>query len=123
MKKKFLVIFVSLLLCVGVYLNRSYAHIYDKITIMGLPASNSKQIYTIGDTKSSNKNLVYVALGDSLTAGVGVDSYEQSYPYLFAEKIAQKNIQVTIYPYAIPGAKTKDVQEIESYFSEERLTS
>jgi lysophospholipase L1-like esterase len=109
MKKRTLIILLVVLVCAGIYLNRSYAYIYDKIDDMALTASNSKQTYSFGDTQTSNKDIIYVALGDSLTAGVGVDTYEQSYPYQFAQKLAQKNMQVTLYPYAIPGAKTKDI--------------
>ena len=109
MKKRILTISLLILVCVGIYLNRSYAYIYDKIDDMALTASNVKQTYSFGDAQTSNKNIVYVALGDSLTAGVGVDTYEQSYPYQFAQKLAQKNTYTTLYPYAIPGAKTKDL--------------
>lgn len=111
MKKRILILSLLILVCVGIYLNRSYAYIYDKIDNMALTASNDKQTYTLGDTQALDKNIVYVALGDSLTAGVGVDTYEQSYPYLFAQKLAQKNMSITMYPYAIPGAKTKDVED------------
>ncbi len=34
---------------------------------------------------------MYVALGDSLTAGVGTNSYTESYPYLVAQQLASSN--------------------------------
>ncbi len=111
MKKRILILLLVILICIGIYLNRSYAYIYDKIDDMALTAPATNQTYILGDSQTSDKNIVYVALGDSLTAGVGVNTYEQSYPYQFAQKLVQKNMQVTLYPYAVPGFKTKDVAD------------
>lgn len=107
MKKRIIIITIFIILVLlGIYLNRSYAHIYAKIESMGLISSEKKHTYTIG--KNSKTNIVYVALGDSLTAGVGVNNYKESYPYLFSEYIS-KDSQIILKPQAIPGAKTQDV--------------
>jgi acyl-CoA thioesterase-1 len=107
MKRKVLVISILILLIIGIYLNRSYAHIYDKIGTMDSQSFNLKQTYAIGS--SSKESLTYVAFGDSLTAGVGALTYEQSYPYQFAQKLFKKNKQpIKLIPFAIPGAKTND---------------
>ena len=108
MKKSIIYLIVFLLIVLGVYLNRSYAHIYGKIDAVNLKSSNTKQMYNLGS--ETREKLVYVALGDSLTSGVGVSSYEQSYPYQLAQYLTEIDTKnITLYPQAIPGAKTHDV--------------
>lgn len=86
------------------YLNHSYASIYNKIGDEALRAPSDFGNHTIG---TDAKSLTYVAIGDSLSAGVGVDSYVQSFPYLFAQKISQKNtVKVNLVPSALPGARS-----------------
>ncbi len=106
MKKVVISISIIILILLGIYLNRSYAHIYAKIESMGLISSEKTHTYTIGD--NSNNKKIYVALGDSLTAGVGVDNYKESYPYLFSKYLSKDN-QIILKPQAIPGAKSQDV--------------
>ncbi len=106
-----IIIFVIVLLT---YFNRSYAYIYQKIDAARLKSPDKARIYMIeNDLNISNqpvkKNLVYAALGDSLTAGVGVDDYRKSYPYLLAQYFAGNDYQITLKDRAVPGAKTKDL--------------
>ena len=105
-KKYFIIILVVVVL--GIYLNRAYAHIYNTLSRAHLLAPDQLKTYVIGDPKSSDK-LTYVALGDSLTAGVGTTKYQDSYPYLLAQKLANKPAQVTLANLAIPGFKTQDI--------------
>lgn len=108
MKKSIIYLTIFLLVVLGIYLNRSYAHIYGKIDAMNLKSSDTKQMYVLGS--EAREKIVYVAIGDSLTAGVGVDSYEQSYPYQLAQYLTQIDTKnITLYPQAVPGAKTQDV--------------
>lgn len=84
--KKLLLIF---LIITGLYLNRSYAYFYNFLGQKNLvpPAYNT----TIRLSNQSNSQAIkYLALGDSLTAGVGVSDYKNSYPYLIAEKLSAK---------------------------------
>ncbi len=97
--KKWLVIFLTFLIII-ICLNRSYGVLFDSIGHFDLPAPNQK-IVTLGQ----GKNLTYVALGDSLTAGVGVDQFNQTYPYLFTQKLALGN-KVTLINLAEKGATT-----------------
>lgn len=107
MKKRTLIVVCILVVVTAIYLNRAYAHIYQKIEYAHLKSSDDRRVYHFGTATS--KPLTYVAVGDSLTAGVGVSSYEQSYPYQLAQKISEQGYQVTLTPYAVPGAKTSDV--------------
>lgn len=106
MKKKY--VWLWILAPIGIclfYLWYAHASIYWKLGAVGLGAPSDMHNYTIGN--ASGVPLTYVALGDSLTSGVGVDSYTQSYPYLLAEKIAAaSNTKVTLMPFAVPGVRT-----------------
>ena len=63
--------------------------------------------FTVG--KTTGKEITYVAIGDSLTAGVGVASYRESYPYLIAEHLAGTSTKVHLKPYAVPGVRSSYV--------------
>ena len=106
-----IIIFVIALLT---YFNRSYAYIYQTIDEARLKSPDKVRIYAIENNMNmSNRpakiNLTYAALGDSLTAGVGVDDYRKSYPYLLAQYFAGNDYQITLKDRAVPGAKTKDL--------------
>jgi len=107
MPKKYLII-ILVVIVLGIYLNRAYAHIYNTLDQAHLLAPDKLGTYVVGDNKSST-NLTYVALGDSLTAGVGTTEYQDSYPYLLAQKLAGTQTKVTLTNLAIPGFKTKDL--------------
>jgi len=51
----------------------------------------------------------YVVLGDSLGAGVGAQTVEETYPYLVAKKLAVDYQQVELVNLAVPGAVSEDV--------------
>jgi len=106
MPKKYLII-ILILIALVIYLNRAYAHIYNTLGQANLLAPDKLETYVVGDNKSSAIN--YVALGDSLTAGVGTTKYQESYPYLLAQKLAGNQTKVTLTALAIPGFKTKDI--------------
>ena len=104
MKKNILIIFIILSVITFAYLNYSYSSIYNKIGEVLLSTPSDFKNYTMG---TSTKTLTYVALGDSLTVGVGVDSYMESYPYIFTEKISQKNnIKINLIPLAQSGVRS-----------------
>lgn len=63
--------------------------------------------YFVGDP--AHVVLVYAALGDSTAAGVGAQSLEQTYPYLVAQDLAQRNHRyVHVINVAKSGAKVAD---------------
>lgn len=74
----------------GIYLNRSYAYFYNFLGQNHLTAPIHKTSIMI-DNHSGSQTIKYVALGDSLTEGVGVSDIKSSYPYLIAQKLSSKN--------------------------------
>ncbi len=105
--KKIIIILTVVVLLPAIYLNRSYAHIFNKIRDVALTSSDSKHIYNFGGT--SGKTIKFVSIGDSLTSGVGVDSFEDSYPYQLAKKYSTKGDAVMLRVVAMPGAKSADI--------------
>jgi lysophospholipase L1-like esterase len=109
MRKKYLLIIVPLIIVlVGLYLNRSYSHIYKKIDQAALKSPETQQIYNLG-YGINPENITYVAMGDSLTSGVGVDNYEKSYPFLIAKKIAAAGNEVVLKNRSFTGAITENL--------------
>ncbi len=106
-KKYFLII--GLLCVVGLYLWLSYAYIYFKIGRASLPPADTTYSYILNISNKPEKSLVYAALGDSLTTGVGVDTYEQSYPYILAQKLSLNHSNFILKDFSFAGAKTIDV--------------
>lgn len=81
-----------------------HASIYWKLGNANVRQPWDMTEYTIGN--GSGSQLTYAAIGDSLTAGVGVDTYLQSYPYLIAQKIGGDTNEVFLKPFAIPGVRS-----------------
>lgn len=110
MKKKIIIICVAIFICLAAYLFAAHYYIYKKISDAGLKASDTKGEYVIEGNVNNGTSLVYAALGDSMTAGVGVSKYEESYPYQFAQKISDNSGgDIVLRDYAYPGAKTSDL--------------
>ena len=91
-------------------MNFSYSRIYNEVSEKNLKSPDKTITYYIGNNASNSKSLVYVALGDSLTAGTGIDDYHQSYPYLIAEKLSDKN-NITFVNRSVPGFMTCDIKD------------
>lgn len=103
------VLILALVIISILYFNRSYGYIYNHIDKIALQNPDRNHSHLVFNNELASSSLTYVALGDSLTAGVGADVYEESYPYLLAEYFAGNDYQVTIKSRAIPGAKTNDL--------------
>ena len=105
--KYYIVVFIALLIT-GIYLNRSYHHIYS---YMGshYKMQPTQQPYTVTST-GANNTAVYVSMGDSLTAGVGADAAFETYPYMVAQSLAQnKKSTIVTLNLGVPGAVAADV--------------
>lgn len=109
MKKLIVIIILIIPLLAGVYLNRAYARIFNTIGAAALVSPDRQQTYNFKSEMTTSKNIIYVSLGDSLTAGVGIDDYAQSYPYLLAQKMAESGSPVTLKNWSLPGARTADL--------------
>ncbi len=103
------ILIIILVVAATTYFNRSYAYIYDHIDKMALKSPDKIRTYSVVNNKTASSSLVYAALGDSLTAGVGADNYLDSYPYLLAQYFAGNDYSVTLKDRAVPGAKSRDL--------------
>lgn len=109
MNKKFIKIGVILLLLAVGYLVVAHYYIYHTIGKAHLPATDNRHMYIFNESLRDDRGIVYAALGDSLTSGVGTERYEESYPYLVAQKIAGVEEKVTHLNFSYPGARTDDL--------------
>lgn len=105
MKKLFIIIF--LILAIGLYLYLANAYAYYMFKRVGLrsPAVQSAYIF---NGAAAGDNLNYAAMGDSLTSGMGLDRYEESFPYLLAEDLSANN-KVILQNFSYPGYRTDDL--------------
>ena len=108
MKKRVLIISLSIVIFLTAYLFAVHYIIYQRIGAAGLKACDARHEYLLRSVQNTETNIVYTALGDSLTAGVGVAEYEESYPYKIAQKLSVA-ANVDLYVQAYPGARTSDV--------------
>lgn len=109
MFKRNLKVFLGIIFLIGVYLFLAHWSIYHRLTLANLKASDNRHSYIFNEQMLPSRGLVYEALGDSLTSGVGVSKYEDSFPYLVAQKMAGKSTKVTHLNFSYPGAKTADL--------------
>lgn len=93
----------------GLYLNAANNHFYHRLHSAGLLWPQNRENYVVGS--NGDPKVSYVALGDSLTAGVGAPSFEKSYAYSIAGTIANSGREVVVTPLATPGFKSKDIVE------------
>ena len=111
---KYLII-LFIILVSGLYLNRAYAHIYKTLKAKNLANPTVSQVMVPPFSANAfTKKIVYVALGDSLTAGVGATAEDKTYPYRLAKLLTEKqNAQVTVVNLGWPGATAEDVLKIQ----------
>jgi len=109
MKKKIIITGVAVFFLLVVYLFAAHHYIYKRISDAGLKSSDTNGEYIIRSSVNNETSLRYTALGDSLTAGVGVLKYEESFPYQLAQKMSGNNSNIILRDRAYPGAKTSDL--------------
>lgn len=108
--KRALVIAVVILLAIALYLDLAYAHIYSTIHAGNLSAPMTTVVEAGSPLIMALPPLRYVALGDSLTAGVGAVSVSETFPYQLAEAIAKKQGRIVqLINLGVPGARAEDV--------------
>jgi len=108
-RAKFILSLIIFCAIIGFYLNRSYAHIYDTIGAANLRPVNSAGQHLIINNMATTTGSTYVALGDSLSAGVGTDRTEEYLPYLLVKKLAGDDKRIVLRNYSVPGFKTADL--------------
>lgn len=99
--KKFILTIVIIALA-GLYLYLANAYTYYRLNRAGLklPAPQT--------SSQADGRPLYVALGDSLTAGLGAEKYQESYPYLLAQDLSG-SAPVSLRNLAIPGHRSDDL--------------
>jgi lysophospholipase L1-like esterase len=90
-----------------IYLNRSYAYFYDYLGshVQDRPAITSLKTF---EDQEINR-YTFVALGDSLTAGVGTKDIRDTYFYSFTHALRQSEGFIESYNLAYPGHTSNDV--------------
>lgn len=107
-------VLLLLILSLGLYLSYTYAHFFYKVGSTKLPDPNLAKTYIFKNNNFDTKVYKYVALGDSLTAGVGATSHNFTFAYKLAEKISQdKKTSVELRNLGIPGLKSTDLIELQ----------
>ena len=106
MKKVFYITLAVVFVAIIGYLWFGYANIYNRIRSGGLKTVDTQYIYNFNT--GSAQEIKYAALGDSLTAGIGTDSYEESYPYLLSKDLSKDN-SIILKDFSLLGARTEDV--------------
>jgi len=101
----YIIIFFAAVVIIG-YMWFAYANIYNRIRAGGLKTVDTQYVYILN--ASYPQKIKYAAMGDSLTAGVGTDTYEESYPYVLAEKLAM-NRGAILKDFSLLGARTEDL--------------
>jgi acyl-CoA thioesterase I len=108
-KKKRLIVLlgITFILFLALYLNRSYARIFE-YNSQRYPLARIQHNYSLTGGKGDG-TLKYAALGDSLTYGTGATTYEETYPYVISKKMLEKYKTVEVTNFAVPGAVSEDV--------------
>lgn len=109
--RKYLIL-VLLILLIVIYLNRSYAYIFDEIKEKNLAQPAQTTIELTSQPRLS-KPVIYVALGGSLTAGVGSSGISNTFPYILSNKLNKLHSPVKLINLGIPGATTQTVLQNE----------
>lgn len=84
------------------YIFLANAYIYHRIHAGNLSYPDTEHTYTL---RGPGPEKTYVALGDSLTAGIGVASYTESFPHRLAEQLASTQ-RVRLEVMATPGLRS-----------------
>lgn len=109
MKKSRNIIFFPIIIIIGLYLYLTHTYIYRSLGWAGLKFFNWENEIVMSNNEISNKKMIYVSLGDSLTAGAGAEKHEDSFPYLLAEKFQNDGNNVILKNLSVPGYRTSDL--------------
>lgn len=107
--KRLFYFFVIPLVLIGAYLYLVNGFIYYRIGAGNSAAPIIKQAYIMNENSTAAASLLYVALGDSLTTGAGVNQQTETFPYQIAQRLSDKGGEVILKNFSYPGAKTQDL--------------
>ncbi len=103
--------FSLLVVLFSTYIYIANGFIYHRIGSAHFTLPHREQVYYMNPTLATTSN-VYIALGDSLTAGSGADLYEETYPYLVAKQLSNHNQEVILRNFSVPGFKSQDLIDV-----------
>ncbi|MFA5880523.1 MAG: SGNH/GDSL hydrolase family protein [Candidatus Margulisiibacteriota bacterium] len=106
MKNKIIYCPIILLAIFVVYLYTANAFIYYRVGQGNLTEPASTELSM---TNNEIATTTYVSLGDSLTAGAGAFSYEETYPYILATKMTNAGANISLKNFSVSGYKTQDL--------------
>ena len=107
--KKRLTITIGVFAILAGYLYLTHAYIYFKIGRAHIYPPEAERAYLFSGNTMEEKKLVYASLGDSLTAGVGTEKFSESYPYLLAQNLEDREQPVLLKNFSYSGATTEDL--------------
>lgn len=108
MQKKLLKRCVLVIAVLVLYLYLANYYIYYRIGKTGLKPSDQQFTYDLEAEPPAPDPLTFVVLGDSLTAGTGVEEYADSYPYIVAQKLSDTG-GIILKDFSVPGARTSQL--------------
>ncbi|MDP2874362.1 MAG: SGNH/GDSL hydrolase family protein [bacterium] len=106
-KMKLIPFFVILLLILG-YLIFSYIRIYHYAGAVMLKIPYETNSFTLENPRGQG-SIQYVALGDSLSVGLGSLNVKETFVYQYALKLSEKYTKVSVINLGRSGATTKDL--------------
>lgn len=107
MKKIYLILLAALLVLVVTYLYFSYSRIYNFVQDKSLSTPFIQTNFTLNSNQSGQ--IKYVALGDSLSAGLGSTDSQKTLVYQVAQKLASQSAQVQVINLSYSGATIDDL--------------
>ena len=85
-----------------------YARFYNTIGEHNLQSPYKQNQFVLQNSQKAG-SVKYVALGDSLTAGVGSDAVESTFVYQKAMRLAKQFGRVDVVNLGVPGATSEDL--------------
>jgi lysophospholipase L1-like esterase len=105
--RKLLLLSIFSIILIEAYLYFAYTGFYNFIGKKALKSPYTTPFVSL--VKDHGRNITYVALGDSLTAGVGSNTTIATYVYQYAQHLMDKGNSVSLINLGRPGARTTDL--------------
>ncbi len=106
--KPITVIAVAPIILASGYLLFAYGQFYNTIGEKNLQSPYNQKQFVLENPQKEGA-VKYVALGDSLTAGVGSDDVESTFVYQVAKKFSDQYGKVEVVNLGVPGATSQDL--------------
>lgn len=108
MRPNLIVILALVVMLIGGYLVFVYARFYNTIGEKNLQSPYQQKQFVLENSKKEG-TVKYVALGDSLTAGVGSDDVKSTFVYQVAKNFSSLFGKVEVVNLGVPGSTSQDL--------------